>query len=247
MAERYGSGAPRVLALHGWRRTRNDWDQVLDGLGALAVDLPGFGLTPQPEQAWGSPDYASQLVPLLQEQGPAVVVGHSFGGRVAVALASTHPELCTGIVLTGAPLLRRPGSGKSPLAFRAARRLHRLGLVSAKRMDRAREKYGSADYRAAQGVMRETFVKLVNENYDAQLARIAAAGLPVRMVWGRTDNEAPLAAAEHVRAAIKNSELTVLDNSGHLLDAPLRAALRASIDDLLASSSGPATAGESQA
>lgn len=233
MAERYGSGAVAVLALHGWGRTRNDWDPILNGLDALAVDLPGFGLTPPPETGWGSPQYAEMLAPLLTELGPVVLAGHSFGGRVAVHLASAHPQLCRGLVLTGAPLHRRAAQGKSPLAFRVARRLHRMGLVGDDRMNAARNKYGSADYRATSGVMRETFVTLVNENYDAQLAQVASNGVPVRLVWGRGDTAAPVRTAERIHAAITNSELTVLDDSAHALDAQLSSALRASIDGLL--------------
>jgi hypothetical protein len=57
----YGASPPRVLALHGWRRDRSDFRAVLDGLDALAVDLPGFGASPAPPSAWGSAEYARAL------------------------------------------------------------------------------------------------------------------------------------------------------------------------------------------
>ncbi|MGH9297202.1 MAG: alpha/beta fold hydrolase, partial [Acidimicrobiales bacterium] len=106
----HGHETPRVLALHGWRRDHEDWSASLATAGtgplpALALDLPGFGATPAPEEAWGSPEYARAVQKLLGELAvPVILIGHSFGGRVAVELAALEPERVAGIVLTGAPL-----------------------------------------------------------------------------------------------------------------------------------------------
>ena len=102
-----GIGTPNVLALHGWRRDRNDFRAVLEGLDAVAIDLPGFGASPVPPEAWGASDYATSVAVVLREMAtPAVVIGHSFGGRVAVHLAASHPTRIAGVVLAGVPLLR---------------------------------------------------------------------------------------------------------------------------------------------
>ena len=49
-AERYGESPAKVVALHGWGRTRADWNATLQGYDALALDLPGFGATPAPDE-----------------------------------------------------------------------------------------------------------------------------------------------------------------------------------------------------
>ena len=121
--QRYGTGVPSVLALHGWRRDHRDFDGVLaSGLDAVALDLPGFGSTPPPPTAWGSPEYADAVAAVLDEmQAHVVVVGHSFGGRVAVHLAADHPEQIAGLVLSGAPLhrpTRRPAEAAPQLQAR---------------------------------------------------------------------------------------------------------------------------------
>jgi pimeloyl-ACP methyl ester carboxylesterase len=112
-ADQFGSGRPRVLALHGWQRSRHDFDAVFGpaAIEALAVDLPGFGASPPPATAWGTGEYAQNLEPVLAEMAPgALVVGHSFGGLVALRLAVRFPETITGLVLTGVPLFRPAGS-----------------------------------------------------------------------------------------------------------------------------------------
>ena len=231
--ERYGSATPSVLALHGWRRDHTDFDQVLraaPGLGALAVDLPGFGATPAPDEAWGSSRYAEALVPLVSEEmtPPVLVLGHSFGGRVAVELAAARPDLVSALVLTAVPLFRAAGARRRPpLAFRTVRALRRAGLVPESRLEAARQRHGSADYRAATGVMRETLVKLLAESYDSQLSGLLC---PVELVWGDDDAETPLDVGRRAAAMLgERAHLVVVPGAGHLtpLSAPgeLRAAL----------------------
>ena len=219
MAERTGDD-PKVLALHGWGRTRADWLPAL-AAPALAVDLPGFGASPEPPAAWGARDYAELLAPLLTDGG-WTLAGHSFGGRVAVHLAAGWPDVVDRVVLTGTPLLRQAPSGKAPVAFRVMKRLKALGLVGDARMESERRKRGSADYRNATGVMRDTLVKVVNEDYRDQLRGIKA---PVTMVWGAHDTAAPLAMAREA-AELVGAELVVSETSGHLLDDALVALLR---------------------
>jgi pimeloyl-ACP methyl ester carboxylesterase len=91
---RYGTATPWVLALHGWRRDHHDWDEVLEGLDAVALDLPGHGVAPEPPEPWSTRQYADWVAPVLRDLagGPVVVAGHSFGARVAVQLAAPWRE-----------------------------------------------------------------------------------------------------------------------------------------------------------
>ena len=236
-AERYGEPPARVVALHGWGRTRADWNATLQSHDALALDLPGFGATPAPEDGWSTEEYAGWVRECLEDahrfgvERP-VLVGHSFGGRVAVRLAAKSPELVRGIVLTGVPLLRTQGpASKPPLGFRALRLLNKWHFISNERMEQERRKRGSADYRAAEGVMREVLVKAVNEDYGDALDALAANGLPVAMVWGENDTAATVAMAQQARARIgDHADLVVVPGSAHLLDDALAAALRTAID-----------------
>lgn len=231
--DRVGSEPARVVALHGWGRDRADLLPCVDGLDAVSLDLPGFGSSPAPESVWGGAEYSRLIAEVIREisEDPVVVVGHSFGGRVAVCLAAASPELVAGLVLTGTPLLRpdRP-EAKAHLGYRVVKRLNRIGLVHDDRLEQAKQKHGSADYRNAGGVMRDILVRAVNETYENELRKIAC---PVELVWGELDTAAPLDVAERATEMLANANLTVVRGGSH--DTPIRAPeeLRARIDHLL--------------
>lgn len=238
--EVWGAVPSRVVALHGWRRSHADFSAALgpgaaDGpLSTVAPDLPGFGATPAPSQVWGSTDYAAAVARLIEAVdgplGPVVVVGHSLGGRVAVALASSRPKLVRGMLLTGAPLLRSGASSRSPARFRLARTLNRMGLLGDDRMELARRRHGSPDYRLAEGVMRQVLVKLVNEDYTAMLESLRC---PVELVWGEQDSEAPVAVARGICERVPQASLTVCPGVGHLTPLECPHELRAAVERLL--------------
>ncbi len=223
LAERYGTGAPALLALHGWARSRVDFAPLLAGLDlpALALDLPGFGLSPAPDSAFGVEEYATVVVDdVLDACAPGVVViGHSFGGRVAVRVAARAPGRIGGLVLTGAPLYRAPGAPRRPqLGYRVVRGLARAHLVPAGVLEAARQRYGSADYRRAEGVVREILVRVLAED-DA--AAIAAVRCPVELVWGSEDQAAPLVVARRAAQGFAHAHLEVLPGVDHFV--PTRA------------------------
>ena len=234
-AERFGQGPATVVALHGWGRSRQDWLATLDGYDALALDLPGFGATPPPGAGWSTAEYAAWVGEILADLDRPVLVGHSFGGRVAVHLAAASPELVRGLVLTGVPLLRPQTTGRPPLGFRVVRALHRAGLIGEQRMEAMRRKRGSDDYNAAHGVMREVLVKAVNEDYPDELDAIRVHRVPVAMVWGEHDTAATVQMARHAQELLGDvAELVVVPGSAHLLDPSLVQEIRTAVDRLRA-------------
>jgi len=231
--ESYGAGTPWALALHGWRRDHQDFDAVLGppGIDAVALDLPGFGSAPAPEAVWGTPDYAQAVAAMLDEMAPRVVVlGHSFGGRVAVQLAGIRPDRIAGLVLSGVPLHRSPtAQRKRPLRFRMARGLAARGLIGQERIESLRQRYGSDDYRAASGVMRDILVRTLAEDYSEALAAVRC---PVELVWGDDDTAAPVAVAEQAQRELPNARLVVCQGAGHLTPLTVPGELRAAVERL---------------
>jgi pimeloyl-ACP methyl ester carboxylesterase len=96
--------------------------------------------------------------------------------------------------------------------------LRRAGIVSEQRLDRARNRFGSADYRAAHGIMRSVLVETVGESYEAELAALSC---PVLLLWGEDDTEVPVAVARNAAAMLEERgievNLEVVPGVGHQL------------------------------
>jgi pimeloyl-ACP methyl ester carboxylesterase len=231
VGEKFGTAEPRVVALHGWGRTGGDFATILAGHDAIALHLPGFGPAAPPPEPWSTADYADALAGALEDMPPVVVVGHSFGGRVALRLAARHPERVSALVLTGVPLTRVTPPKSVPLAFRVAKVLHSWKLIPEATMERYRRRYGSADYREARGVMRDILVKTVAEDYLEDAARVS---VPVWMVWGELDRPAPVAAAEKALEYFPNATLRVVSGASHLLEGTLEESVSQALGEALA-------------
>jgi pimeloyl-ACP methyl ester carboxylesterase len=98
-------------------------------------------------------------------------------------------------------------------------------------MEALRRRYGSSDYRAAEGVMRQVLVRVVNERYDEALAAIRC---PVTLVWGDDDTTAPLDMARVLVESIGDARLVVCPGAGHLTPLSVPAALRDAVTERLA-------------
>jgi len=219
-----GTGDLQTVWLHGWGQDRRAFAALADfftGWGdGLLVDLPGFGQTPPPGEAWDTIDYADHLAAhLAAAPRPVrrVVVGHSFGGRVAIRLAVRHPDSVDALILIAAAGLQRPRSPRQRLRAAVLKRLGRAakaldGLAGTSLHAAYAERFGSADYRAA-GALRPTFVKVVTEDLSDEARRVA---VPVLLLYGETDTETPAAFAERYAALMPDAEAVVLPRLGHL-------------------------------
>ncbi len=94
-------------------------------------------------------------------------------------------------------------------------------------MEELRQRFGSEDYKAAQGVMRDVHVRVVNEVYDDVLAAIRC---PVELVWGDDDTAAPLSIARELATRLPTATLTVCPGAGHLTPTTVPGELRAAVE-----------------
>jgi pimeloyl-ACP methyl ester carboxylesterase len=111
-----GSGDPPFVFIHGWACDRTFWAPQVGDLmrdyRCISVDLRGRGDSPAvpPYDAFTS---AEDVAALIRRLGlpPAIVVGHSLGGVIALILNKAHPDLIAGVV-----------TGDSPLSLESPRR-----------------------------------------------------------------------------------------------------------------------------
>lgn len=185
---------------------------------SILIDFPGFGASPAPPGPWSTADYADAMAEWLALCPPArrIWVAHSFGCRVGLQLAARHPETLAGLFLIAAPGLppqRSPWARGRVAVRRWTFRLARQFTPEGPARDRLRRRFGSSDYLQASPLLRQVLVKAVNEDLS-EAAR--AIRVPVMLVYGDMDRDAPLDIGRRLENLIPQSRLVVLRGFGHL-------------------------------
>lgn len=218
-----GKNQPELIWLHGWGQTHKSL-LPLAGLFKRSFkntlyDLPGFGASKMLKAGAGTEDYAKVLIRELEKNSdrPVVLVGHSFGCRVAIRLAAARPGLVRGMVLIAAAgLPRRRSFGFRVKGFflkilgKSAGATDKLFKTSLK--PKYRRRFGSRDYREA-GELLPTFIKTVNEDLTETAHKVAC---PVILLFGSNDLETPPALGLRFRTLIHHADLKILKGFDHL-------------------------------
>jgi pimeloyl-ACP methyl ester carboxylesterase len=228
-----GDGPPLVM-LHGWGASIALLSPLAERIAPMGyrvhmLDLPGFGQTPAPSTAWTVFDYARFVVDYLDRHQLQRVhlFGHSFGGRLGLILGAEHPDRLYTMTLADAAGIRPPKRGQLRLTLYKGIRdgLKRVGLrgmsESLRRWYNGR--YGSADFNAVSGVMRQTFVQVVNQDLQAYAQRVR---VPTLLVWGEEDADTPLEQGRQLERLIPDAGLVVYPGAGHYsyLENPIQTA-----------------------
>ena len=197
-----------LLLLHGWGCDRNIWKATAEVLRhhfmVVAVDFAGFGKSQEPREVWGVEEYTRSIEALVKELGVVrpIVVGHSFGGKVALLYASKYEV--EKLILFGSPCIRI--EEPLPLTVRILKKLKKLpGLNEFGEF--MKQYIGSRDYKAATPIMRQTLVEVVNEDLSKFAREIEE---PTLLIWGENDTEAPLNEAKELEKIMNDAALIVL-------------------------------------
>ena len=202
----YGDGKDVVL-LHGWGQNI----EMMAPLGNLLrenhrvtiVDLPGFGLSEEPDYAYSVYDYVDLLEELFRElkiKKPSLI-GHSFGGRLSIIYASKNDV--DRVVLFGSPCVRHEHKSFKQSIFKALKKVKILSPIS----EFMKKFVGSPDYKNAKGVMRDILVKTVNEDLSKCAKKIT---VPTLLIWGENDEAVPLNEARELENLLEDGALIVL-------------------------------------
>ncbi len=135
-----GPDGPPFLCLHAVGGSHAHWIGVAPALAqharVLAVDLAGFGRTPIPATGAGLDADRVLISRLLGRDGPAILVGSSYGGSVALLQAAREPSSVTALILSGS-LLPAAHEGAGSLRSALVRRRLRQRVDGVRRAARA--------------------------------------------------------------------------------------------------------------
>ncbi|MDD3831489.1 MAG: alpha/beta hydrolase [Clostridia bacterium] len=201
--------------MHGWGCDSAIWNIQLAYFGTqyscIAIDLCGFGDSSIPDRPYSVRDYADRILELLDHLSitSVVVIGHSFGGRIAMELSILRPSMVRGLVLTASAGLRRFSVIRhcKVLIYKLRKLLCRIGLFNGKRLTR----YGSSDYKASCGIMTAILVKATKYSSSRTARQIDC---PTLLIWGNADDQTPLWIAHKLNRLIANS-CVVMCGEGH--------------------------------
>ncbi|MCB1537713.1 MAG: alpha/beta fold hydrolase [Rhodospirillales bacterium] len=215
-----GTGPATIVWAHGWGHSGEAFAPLAQSLAGIAtsylIDFPGHGATPPPPEAWGTREFADAAAQFLKTlPAPAALwVGHSFGCRVGIQLAAHYPGLFRKLALIAPAGLRRRRTMFQKISHNA--RVYTFKTLKhmvpeGPRRDALRARFGSSDYRRA-GVLRDSFVRIVNEDLGQEAEQIAC---PTLIVVGANDRDTPPEMAHRLHAKIHGSQLHVLDGFDH--------------------------------
>ena len=223
------TGDDVAFVLHGWGANIESVMPIVSSLKdryrVIAYDSLGHGDSDEPDAVIGGDDYVDRLRKIYDYYGiaRATCIGHSFGGKTLTVFAALYPEKVDKLVLVDASgvLPKRSFTYyRKVYTFKFLKKLYKLLFFwqdTEKAMARFYKKFGSDDYKAADGIMRKVFVKVVNESTEEYFPRIQADTL---LIWGDEDDATPLSMAKVFEAKIPEAGLVVL-KGGHFsyLDA----------------------------
>lgn len=216
-----GEGKPVVL-MHGWgcnHTTLASIEQFLTpSFKVYNVDFPGFGKSTEPEEVWGMEEYTRLMEEFFKAEKieNPILLGHSFGGRVGILLASrnkTHKLIL--VDAAGIKPRRTLAYYCKVYSYKAVR--HTLPLLFGKEkaerlLNQYRKKVGSSDYSQASAKMRQIMSRVVNEDLSYAMPSIKC---PTLLVWGTADTATPIADAKKMERLIPDAGLVEFPGVGH--------------------------------
>ena len=215
---------PPIVLIHGAGGMHLHWPpqaRYLSGQRVYAPDLPGHGRSPAKASETSIAGYARAVVDFLDdlELPPAIIVGHSMGGAVALHLALDTPERVLGLCLvaSGAKLGVDPAllngiahADSIPATLRRLNELEfgpdvnpRMKELALQRMRDIDPQVLHADYLAC-------------DSFDVR-ARLGEINIPTQIFCGTHDLLTPIHYSEYLRERISGAELVPFARAGHML------------------------------
>ncbi len=216
-----------IIILHGWATTMtgdrySELKSILEkkGFAVFTPDLPGFGKQPLTKPGMDLDDYVDFVKEFMikKQLKKVILIGHSFGGRIAAKLSAQNPQLVQALILTGSPLIRKKLSLKKQVISSIAKSGKQVVDILPKEVSDLFKKgtyqlLGEWDYYKAGG-LKETFKKVIHEDLLSLLPTIHTKTL---VVWGGQDTFVPLIIGKEIAEYIPGATYVVVPEATHKL------------------------------
>lgn len=207
----------KIYILHGWTYSLEKWQDFLDllsknGLEPILLKVPG--LTEVSDRVWNLDDYVEWLKKETENDDSFVLIGHSNGGRIALAFTVRHPQRVKHLVL-----IDSAGIYHNEFAIRTKRlffaSLAKIGkkLTNSEALRSILYKLTrESDYKNANPQMRQTLVNLIQSDKDLDIGII---NVPTTIIWGQNDKITPFSDGRVMAQKIKSAKLYIVKSAGH--------------------------------
>ena len=198
-----------LIYLHGWGQNIEMMLPIakpfVNKCNVLIIDLPGFGLSSEPKEAWTLYDYADMVndfVKDLKLNNP-VLIGHSFGGKISLCYALKYKV--KKLILLASPYEKK--ISKPTFKMKVFKLLKKTPFASI-----AKKHMGSTDYRNASDMMRNVLVKHVNLDLKDEVKKIKC---PTLLIWGTKDEAVDYEDALKLEKLIPDCGLVTYEGCTH--------------------------------
>jgi pimeloyl-ACP methyl ester carboxylesterase len=238
--EQSGSGGRVVLLLHGWGDDVRSWQALMAELAqtyhVVALNLPGFGGSQIPPEAWGLDEYGHFLAHFVEhiDLRPNIIIGHSNGGAIAIKGVASGALVADKLILLASAGVRSHNQGRKLLLKAVAKtgKAVTLALPGTARQKLRRHLYAQAGSELLLvPQMEATFKKVVGEDIISAAQKIT---IPTLLIYGEQDTATPPLYGRLLHEAIAESVFEVVGSAGHFVHHDQPATVGRLIKDFMA-------------
>lgn len=208
----------KIIILHGWTKNLDKWKNFLANLDKkrITYEFPKIpGLTESLSDVWNLSNYVKWLKKITdKEKDKVILIGHSNGGRIALAFTNLYPEKIKKLILIdSAGIYHNELQHRIKIfIFKAIAKLGRKITPSRTLEDMLYKLAREGDYKRSDPIVKQTMINLLNSNKSLNISQIS---IPTLIIWGANDKITPLSDGIFMNSLIKNSKLKIIKDARH--------------------------------
>lgn len=217
-----------VLILPGWGTTINTYMTLINYISTYAkvycMDMPGFGESQQPNDVWDIDKYIDLVIEFIKKRNitDLDLIGHSNGGRIIIKMVTTRKlnfKIGKIILIGSAGIVHKKSVSKKIRIkiFKTCKKILNITIIKKiwpNALEKLQTLFGSEDYKKASPILRQTLVKIINEDLKENLPKITQ---PTLLLWGEEDTATPIEDGMLMEKMIPDAGLVKFSNCSHFV------------------------------